>query len=136
MKLLPLQAQAWTVDSLSGYVMSGFSLMDPPHTLFLLLNIQKSPHGILVTIGCSHHQVCAYCSLVAYLKKLGFTNTFEITRPLLVLTCRKNLFKVVFVSCIKELVSSLGLGHPSFQATVLGLVLQQQQDCIPLMSRS
>ncbi len=96
--------------------MSGFSLMYPPRTLLLLLlKVQKlTPLGILVTIGCSHHQVCAYCSLVAYLKILGFTNNFQITRPLFVLTCGKTLHNDLFISHIKTLVASLGLDQSQF----------------------
>jgi hypothetical protein len=80
-----------------------------PYATLMIRRTKTSPHGNLVVIGCSGHFVCAYCSLLAYLTKVGVLCTSGVASPLLVLANGRVLHKDVFVSHTKSLVASIGL---------------------------
>ena len=76
------------IDPISIVRMCDIAFSHPPSSPYATLVIRRTktaPHGCQVVIGCSGHVVCAYCSLLAYLNKVGVQCTSGLTSPLLVL---------------------------------------------------
>jgi len=75
---------------------------------------KTKPHGIVVTIGCSHSQVCALCALKSYLRARGITTTIGSDAPLYVLANGQVLHKDLFVQKTKSYISAIGKNPHSY----------------------
>ncbi len=105
-------------------------LINLPNVQCLKLVIKHTKtklHGIAVTIGCSHSQVCALCSLKSYLRAHGIISTVGNYAPLYILANGRVLHKDLFVQKTMLFVSAIGKKkHLGIPATRLGLVLPPQ----------
>ena len=81
---------------------------------FKVLRSKTSKHGFTSTVGCSEHDICAYCTLLAYLKSRSITGDLSDTSPLFLDQESRPLSKTKLDRTLKAVVASLGWDPSTF----------------------
>ena len=81
---------------------------------FSVARSKTKPHGFSVTLGCSGHSICAYCSLQAYLQLRACGGYPSSNTALFLFASGKPVSKLHVTNYIKSLVASLGWKPENF----------------------
>lgn len=118
-----LRAGEFTVPS-TGPIQWGFVLRvhdvkfgveaTGPYMSVVIGRTKQKPNGVTLYIGCSKSAVCAYCTMLHYLNIKRVHDTKYVHTPLFMSLEGTVLHKNMFVTYVKQMLSSVGIDADSY----------------------